>query len=250
MKTPSPLVPQGTLPDRGRSRIRIIVFAIIAAHVFMLSVFLIAGCKKTSTETAQQEPVPPPVTPAPEPPPAPVTVPTNVQPAGQSSLAGGTPPVPASDANVIPPPPPTPPEALPSNLSEHTIVKGDTYAVLAKKYGVTTKAIETANPGVNPTRLKIGQKIKIPAAQPAGSTTVASNGSALAEGSPKIYVVKSGDNLMKIAKTYAVTTKQLRAYNNLPTDQIKVGQKLKIPPKAPPVEASVPPPAVPPLTNP
>jgi LysM repeat protein len=246
MNTPSPLVPQGTLPDRGKSRIRIIVFAIIAAHVFMLGVFLIAGCKKTSTETAQQEPVPPVTQPV-EPPPVPATVPTNMPPV-QSSLAGGPPPV-LADTNVAPPPPAAENIiATTSALTEHTIMKGDTFAVLAKKYGVTTKAMETANPGVNPTRLKIGQKIKIPAAKQAANGTAATNGSASTEGQ-KIYVVKSGDNLMKIAKTYGVTAKQLRSYNNLTTDAIKVGQKLKIPPKTPPAEAAAPPPALPSVTT-
>jgi LysM repeat protein len=114
-------------------------------------------------------------------------------------------------------------------MSEHTIIKGETFAVLAKKYGVGTKAIEAANPGVNPTRLKIGQKIMIPPPKAGvGGGAASVNGGAV-ESNSKIYVVKSGDNLMKIAKAHGVTAKQLRAYNGLPTDQIKVGQKLKIP---------------------
>jgi len=57
---------------------------------------------------------------------------------------------------------------------------------------------------------------------------------------------------MKIAKEHGVTVKQLRSANNLKTDQIKVGQALKIPAKAAPTQAeTVPPtPAVPPLQPP
>jgi LysM repeat protein len=197
------------LPDRGKSRIRIIVFAIIAAHVFMLGVFLIAGCKKTSTETAQQEPAPPPVTPPVEPPPLPPAF-TNV-PATPGSSATATAPVPADTNVVLPPPPPSPIESIPPPaFSEHTIIKGETFAVLAKRYGVTTKAIEAANPGVNPTRLKIGQKIKIPPPKPATNGTASGNGLATTDGAEKTYTVKSGDNLMKIAKSFGVTVKQLR----------------------------------------
>jgi LysM repeat protein len=163
-------------------------------------------------------------------------------------LESNPPPVVPSNPPVIVPPvvePPTPVQPPVSALSEHTIVKGDTFATLAKKYGVGSKAIEAANPGVNPTRLKIGQKIMIPPRKDAAAATSApGNGLATATGE-KVYTVKSGDNLMKIAKAFGVSAKQIRTHNNLRTDQIKVGQKLKIPvkaPAAPPVEATVPPP--------
>jgi LysM repeat protein len=46
------------------------------------------------------------------------------------------------------------------------------------------------------------------------------------------YTVKSGDSLTKIAKAHGTTVKVIKAENNLNTDHIKVGQKLKIPAKA------------------
>jgi phage tail protein X len=45
---------------------------------------------------------------------------------------------------------------------EHVIRAGDNPVTLAKHYGVTARAILDANPGLEPTRLQIGQKIKIP----------------------------------------------------------------------------------------
>ena len=249
MNTPSPLVPQGTMPDRGKSHIRIAVFTILAIHVVLLSALLIAGCKKTSTDTSQQDQVvQPPVMPPPDLPPPPSAA-TNPPPTGVTGnqLVGGTTPLPPPDTTPVtpPPPPPTPDNvAPPAGFSEHTIIKGETFGVLAKRYGVTTKAIEAANPGVNPTRLKIGQKVKIPPPKPAGNGRATANG-VIRETGEKIYTVKSGDNLLKIAKAHGVTAKQIRSHNGLPTDQIRVGQKLKIPVKAPappPTEAIIPPP--------
>ena len=43
------------------------------------------------------------------------------------------------------------------------------------------------------------------------------------------YTVKAGDNLEKIAKTYKVSVRSIKSYNNMVSDKIWVGQKLKIP---------------------
>lgn len=46
-----------------------------------------------------------------------------------------------------------------------------------------------------------------------------------------VYTVKSGDSLEKIAHAHSTSVKALKELNNLPTDRIKIGQKLKIPTK-------------------
>jgi LysM repeat protein len=90
--------------------------------------------------------------------------------------------------------------------------------------------------------LKIGQKLTIPG----GGTAAAPAGAVSSEtglGGGETYVVRSGDNLTRIAKTHGVTVKALRAENNLATDHIKVGQKLKLPARA---DAAAPAPVAPP----
>ena len=54
-------------------------------------------------------------------------------------------------------------------------------------------------------------------------------GSAAAADSDGTYTIKSGDNLGSIAKRHGTTVAKLRDANGLKTDQIKVGQKLKVP---------------------
>ena len=53
--------------------------------------------------------------------------------------------------------------AVQAGGSEYVIVKGDSLAKIAKKNGVTLKALQAANPGVVPTKLKVGQKLTLPA---------------------------------------------------------------------------------------
>lgn len=44
----------------------------------------------------------------------------------------------------------------------YTIGSGDTLAKVARKFGVKLDAIEAENPGLDPARLRVGQKIRIP----------------------------------------------------------------------------------------
>jgi LysM repeat protein len=242
MNTPSPLIPQGTLPTtRGKSHIRIAVITILAVHVVLLLALLMAGCKKTNDPLAKGDsPTDTGI------PPLPIFTPdspsgTNpVPPPGNTTASVA--PIPPAGVAPSPGPAPTPPGTT-SNMegTEHTIIKGDSFYTIGKHYNVSSKAIAAANPGVDSTKLKIGQKVKIPSvsstpAEAAGNVHMANTTNA-----DKVYTVKSGDVLYKIAKLHDVSLKALRTANNLKTDQIKVGQKLKIPSKASTQETAAPP---------
>jgi LysM repeat protein len=242
MNTPSPLIPQGALPTtRSRSHIRIAVFTILAVHLVLLFALLMAGCKKTSDQTAKTDL--PADTGAPIPPFDPNALPNTGSNPPAVASTGTVPAVATSTPAPTPLPPPIqtkqeettkPSTPVTSGLSEgteHTIIKGDSFYTLSKKYNVSQRAIANANTGVDPARLKIGQKIKIPPASPSSATPAGNGATASTGGNEKLYTVKSGDTLTKIAKSNGVTAKALRAENNLKTDQIKVGQKLKIPSK-------------------
>jgi LysM repeat protein len=56
-------------------------------------------------------------------------------------------------------------KVVPGQGGTHTIAAGDTLSNVAKKYNVSLKAIEDANPGVDSSHLKIGQSITIPASR-------------------------------------------------------------------------------------
>lgn len=86
----------------------------------------------------------------------------------------------------------------PAAPSEYVVQQGDSLERIAKQcYGKRSlwKAIADANPGVNPNKLRIGQKLAIPPAPPQAASP-----EALAAGGANTYVVKSGDTLEKIAK--------------------------------------------------
>ena len=238
MNNPSPLVPQGSLLDKknkGRTRVEITIFVVLAIHGIGLLALLMQGCQKPP------EVVPPADTNTPPPFVEPTNPPTPAA-ATNTMSTQAIPTTAVAPVSTTPASNPVPPETAiaataPGAATEYTIVKGDTLGNLAKKNHISLKALEAANPGIDAAKLKIGQKIQIPApAAPAASTTGAATSvpadAAATAGGEQVYTVKSGDMLGSIAKAHGVTVKALRSANSLKTDQIKVGQKLKIPAKA------------------
>jgi LysM repeat protein len=246
MNNPNPFVPKGSLQElqsKRRTNLKFAVLGVLTLSVVCLTVMLIQGCKQkpptddTGTASADTNAVPAPDTNVPPP------LDTNGAPPMPSGTNGSVPspalpvaqtPVPATPIQpAFTPPTPATPDL--SGGGEYVVVKGDSLAKIAKKNGVSLKALEAANEGVKPSKLKIGQKLVIPAGGKTPTDTSVSTGSsptAAADTDEETYTVKSGDTLTKIAKAHHVKVKQLQAANGLSTTKIKVGEKLKIPARA------------------
>ena len=216
MKNSNPFIP-GSLLDqknKARARARLAVFCSLAVSAVVLMILLMQGCRRGGTTSENPDTntvVTPPVEPTPPP---------------GSTNPPVTPPV---APTVVAP---TPPAAV---GQDYKVVKGDTFSSIAKKFGVSVKAIEAANPGVEPTKL-IADKTVLHIPAPAASTAPSTGNATAApggNGSEQTYTVQSGDNLTKLATRFGTSVKAIQAANNLGSStSIKVGQILKIPAKA------------------
>ena len=56
---------------------------------------------------------------------------------------------------------PPQPDAV-SRVRAHTVKTGDTMASLARRYGVSQNSLLTANPAIDPRRMKVGQIVNVP----------------------------------------------------------------------------------------
>lgn len=74
---------------------------------------------------------------------------------GRTATPGGTPASSVQPGGSATTPPPV-------ARATHTVAKGETYYSIAKQYRITAAALEAANPGVNPNRLSIGQRLALP----------------------------------------------------------------------------------------
>jgi len=211
--------------NAGRSRVKLAFFCVVGVHVAGLMVLLMQGCKREPSIAPDVAGTPPPV------------VDANLTPVDVGIT--GAPPVVETGVTVPPPPieppPPPPPPPPPVVAQEYVIQSGDSYSTIAKKFpGVSVKAIQDANPTVNPLRLQIGQKLVIP--PPVAKVEPPVNGTTdgISPTGGIVHTVKSGDALEKLAKQYGTTVKAIQEANGLTSTRINVGQKLKIPAKAPP----------------
>lgn len=206
--------------NKGRARVKIAVFFVLAIHGVGLLALLMQGCKgekdsaSNQTETNANSYAAAPQTFDPTNPVVPID---NTNPAPVTPIVTTLTPVPPTDPGVA---------------TDYVVKSGDTYVTIAKSKNVSVNALKEANPGVEPTKLQIGKKLHIPPPAPLTVQT-ANNGAPPIDahtGDP-LYTVKSGDTLIKIASDHKTTVRALRTANNLRTDSIKVGQKLKIPVK-------------------
>ena len=103
--------------------------------------------------------------------------------------------------------------AIPAGSTTYTIQKGDMLGTIAKRYNVSVRAIEAANPGIDPLRLKIDKVITIPAgsaaAVPAPATPVADavTPASTTARPGSTYKIKKGDTLVTISRTAYGTDK-------------------------------------------
>ncbi len=106
----------------------------------------------------------------------------------------------------------------------HVVKPNETLQSIASSRKISPEALLAANPGIN-TGLRVGQVLKLPDTQkpvfeqqPATDTV-------------EIHIVGRGETLFRISRQYGVSVDELRDYNPGLTQNISVGQKIRIPKK-------------------
>ncbi len=99
----------------------------------------------------------------------------------------------------------------------YTVKSGDTLYNIANRFGLSISELKSMN-DLSTNNLSIGQVLK-----------VKKNTSAPEENNKEYYIVKSGDNLYKIANMFDTDVSELKRLNNLTNNLLSIGQKLIVP---------------------
>ncbi|AIS63859.1 1,4-beta-N-acetylmuramoylhydrolase [Listeria ivanovii] len=126
-----------------------------------------------------------------------------------------------------------------TSAKTYTVVKGDSLWKIANKYKVSVANLKSWN-NLKSDNIYTGQKLKVSASSSSNSTNTSKPSTNTnnnknsntykpsASTSVKTYTVVKGDSLWKIANKYKVTVANLKSWNSLKSDNIKIGQKLKV----------------------
>ena len=102
-----------------------------------------------------------------------------------------------------------------SKPSVHIVKRGDTLSEIAEKYSIRVSDLKRLN-NLSKNTVYVGQKIKLSGN---AHTTIQK---------VQYHKVKRGDTLSEIAEKYNVSVKQIKSLNKLRSENIRLGQRLKV----------------------
>jgi LysM repeat protein len=117
-------------------------------------------------------------------------------------------------------PSPAAPAAASTASTSHTVVRGDTLGGIARRYGSSISAIKQAN-GMTSDTVVLGRTLVIPGSSGPVASAPAAGG--------KVHVVVKGDTLDRISRKHGVSIDAIKRANNMNSDTVILGSKLRIP---------------------
>ncbi|MEX6504379.1 lytic transglycosylase domain-containing protein [Pseudomonas zhanjiangensis] len=110
---------------------------------------------------------------------------------------------------------------------QYRVRAGDSLNAIANRYHLTVATLKDIN-RLSGNHLSIGQVLSIPAQPGKQAQEPLFQRLAGAEATPRRYRVKHGDNLWQIAKAHRVSVKDVRRWNGLKGNTLRVGQTLAL----------------------
>lgn len=118
-------------------------------------------------------------------------------------------------------------EKVKKSLDFHTVVSGESFYSIAKKYDLSVEELKNFNPSVSATNLQVGTKLAL-----SKNKNSKENKAVLVEENTTtkdkdlVHNVKKGETISHITEMYDVSFKQLKLLNPGLTTQLQINQKI------------------------
>jgi membrane-bound lytic murein transglycosylase D len=122
----------------------------------------------------------------------------------------------------------TPSPTTVSSSGVHKVDIGQTLYSVARQYNVSVKELAEWNNITTNEHIKVGQTLILKKSNDSPTNTVVEKKSIKPATSTTSHVVKKGETLYSISKSYKVTINQIQEWNNMSDQNAKLGQKLII----------------------
>lgn len=121
------------------------------------------------------------------------------------------------------------------NFVEHVVRRGETLSEISRRYGVSVRLLQTANGNVHPRRLRIGQRLIIPVSAEGRSRAATGQAPRPSAGVAGVtyHIVRRGESLWAISRRYGVTVGDLQRWNEMRSNVLRVGQRIRVAPPGP-----------------
>ncbi len=122
-----------------------------------------------------------------------------------------------------------------TRTGEYVIKKGDTPGGIAARLGVSTNELIRVN-SLDSRKLRIGQVLVVPGTETSNIKEAADDETPdkqpAQDNPPSEYIVKKGDTLYVLSKTFGVPVETIKKYNKLKSNNLRIGQRLVLNPSA------------------
>lgn len=122
-----------------------------------------------------------------------------------------------------------------ANLPHHKVKPEETLYGIAKQYGTGVKNLKAWN-NLESNNIETGQKLRVqkPGIEDSEEKENASSRKASDEenDNPSYHTVADGETLYQISVEYNIPVSELKAFNDMETNEVEIGQKLRLQPKS------------------
>ncbi len=124
-------------------------------------------------------------------------------------------------------------QLVPAQDQNYRILAGDTFYSIARRFNIDVKALQEYNSPIDPSKIRIGQLLKIPSqahSSSVGSTSSTTVGAQATIIGTKDYRIVRGDTWYGIARQHNLSVETLTQVNGTNTRSVlRIGQSIKIP---------------------